>query len=199
MVWACCNFSLSIFGLLSWFWKLRFSSAMQSSATTKSLFFNWICSFIKTIFALRLWTSLSLFSSECAACPNLHFAFKSLSYLCLANFSEDSSCLFIETFIIPPTLALSSFTILRAMISSSLLEFPCMPGRYLLTENPLSGTLFPLLILSTQLAKLNSWGYFNWPESFLIASIFLQYTSMHCYFGTFDGILRSISLKTFSQ
>ena len=140
-----------------------------------------------------------MFSFECTAWSNFRFAFKSLLNICLADFAEDNSHLFIETFIIPPTLAMCSFTILRGMIVLSLVEFPCMSSRCLSIDNPFSGTLFPWLILSTHLVNLNNCGYFNWPESFLIVTIFLQYTSMRCWFGTFDGTLTSKALKAFPQ
>ena len=52
-----------------------------------------------------------MFSFEYAAWSNFHFAFKSLYYLCLADFTGDSNCLFIETFKIPPTLIMWIFRV----------------------------------------------------------------------------------------
>ena len=89
-----------------------------------------------------------------------------------------------------------SFTILRAMTASSLVEFPCMSSRCLLIENAVSGRLLPWLLLSTHLPKLNNWGYSNWPEPFLIEPIFLQYTS---YALLFWYIWRDFEIKNFES
>lgn len=87
-----------------------------------------------------------------------------------------------------------SFTILRAMIVLPLVEFLCMSSRCFLIENTFSGTLFLWLILSTNIAKLNNWGYFNWPESFLIVPIFFQYQKIR----SFESILPVTNRTCFS-
>ena len=69
-----------------------------------------------------------------------------------------------------------------------------MPSRCFLIENTFSGTLFLWLILSTNIAKLNNWGYFNWPESFLIVPIFFQYQKIR----SFESILPVTNRTCFS-
>ena len=100
---------------------------------------------------------------------NLDFSFSFQVRLVTSICLTDCKRLFVILKLLkPPTEHNSSFTNLKAMIVSSLVEYPWTQRRHLLIEKPLSGTTFPWLRFKTALARANSCGYLKMLSSFVI-------------------------------